>query len=50
MCRLPFGQEFDFVSCLFDSVNFVLDEGDLQDAFNEFARVLTRDEIAEVLR
>ena len=40
MCRLPFGEQFDFVSSLFDSVNFVLDEAALQDAFFEFARVL----------
>lgn len=40
MCRLPFGEQFDFVSCLFDSVNFVTSEADLQDAFDEFARVL----------
>lgn len=40
MRALPFGERFDLVTCLFDSVNFVVEEEGVQTAFNEFARVL----------
>lgn len=40
MRALPLGPHFDLVTCLFDSVNFVVDEDELRTAFIEFARVL----------
>lgn len=40
MRRLPFTRHFDLITCLFDSLNFVVDESALQDTFHEFARVL----------
>jgi SAM-dependent methyltransferase len=40
MRRLPFAERFGFITCLFDSVNFVTETDGLQQAFSEFARVL----------
>lgn len=40
MRRLPFGEHFGLITCLFDSVNFVVDDDGLQAAFHEFARAL----------
>lgn len=40
MRALPFPERFDLVTCLFDSVNFVVEEEGVQAACNEFARVL----------
>lgn len=40
MRALPLGPHFDLVTCLFDSVNFVLEEDGLRAAMAEFARVL----------
>jgi ubiquinone/menaquinone biosynthesis C-methylase UbiE len=38
---LPFESEsFNLISCLFDSVNFILEENELQTAFNDVARTL----------
>jgi SAM-dependent methyltransferase len=40
MQYLPFGEQFSLITCLFDSVNFLIAQEELQRAFNEFARVL----------
>lgn len=40
MQYLPFGEQFSLITCLFDSVNFLIAQEDLQRAFHEFARVL----------
>jgi len=37
---LPFGPRFDLVTCLFDSINFLTGDGDLELALAEFARTL----------
>lgn len=36
----PFAPVFDLVTCLFDSLNFVLKESDVRAAISEFARIL----------
>ena len=40
MRALPVGPHFDCITCLFDSVNFVVDEDDLRATMAEFARAL----------
>lgn len=38
---LPFRQSFGYITCLFDSINFLLEPGDVRRAFREFAGALT---------
>lgn len=46
MCALPYEDgAFDFVTCLFDSLNFILEPELIQRALSEFARVLSPDGI-----
>lgn len=41
MRQLPFGDEsFDSLICLYDSINYMLDEEDLEEALSEMSRVL----------
>jgi SAM-dependent methyltransferase len=37
---LPFSESLDYITCLFDSINFLLDPGDMRRAIGEFARAL----------
>jgi SAM-dependent methyltransferase len=45
MRALPFGARFGYVTCLFDSINFLLDDGALLDAFRSIRSVLRNDGI-----
>jgi len=40
---LPWCGSLDYITCLFDSLNFLLEEADLRSAFREFSRGLTED-------
>ena len=49
MCSLPFPDaSFPFVTCVFDSLNFLLEKSQLEKALSEFQRVLTPDGIIYV--
>lgn len=40
LCAAPFKGAVDYATCLFDSLNFLLDEGDLRRAAGQFAAML----------
>jgi SAM-dependent methyltransferase len=42
LAALPFERRFNYATCLFDSVNFLLDTGRLHAAFREIAGLLTK--------
>lgn len=40
LCNLPFAPRFEYATCIFDSLNFLLDPGQLQRAFQSAADLL----------
>ena len=43
MCELELGTQFDLISCVLDSTNYILDENDLKDYFKSVYRHLEDD-------
>lgn len=41
MCALPFSNSINMITCLFDSLNFLLTEEDVEQALSSFAEALT---------